>query len=584
MGHGPIAALLVILAIGLPLVFLANRLRIGALSAYLITGAVAAWLAQTFGEQLPLLQVISPQNLTGMAEVGASMLLFALGLELDLPGMRPRLRQVLVSAGVQIGATLAVGTCAALALGIPFAYAIALGCCLTMSSTLLVLRALDERRLRNRVEGQTVIGLLLAQDLCLAPLLGLLAVLLPGNKASPVWSVITALVLCVVLTIFARRVLANALLAKVRSLALPEVEVAFAVIVALGAAVLTEHAGLGAAVGAFCAGLALGGDEHRHAVETSTRPLQGLMAIVFFASMGVLLDVRYLMAHPVTIGIALVVTIAVKAALAGLALRLAGLSRRSAIGGGLMTAQMGEFTFVLAAASLGHSANPALQELYQLVVTVTCLSLVLTPALIAVAVRFLPRSVLERIQDTGDTVVVAGLGPVGNTVVESLRDQGHPLLLVDRNRNLLKPWSEASGVRTHVGRIEDMEDWLPVLGHRPALVVLTFPIADTSAVVTSRLRALDPGLVIIARSPYDGQVEMLHRAGAQFVICDERETTRALMPMLRQALRLVQRDIHDSQPTTRLERRKLTDRPPPQPAASAASTQPSPPQPPGASR
>jgi CPA2 family monovalent cation:H+ antiporter-2 len=341
-------------------------------------------------------------------------------------------------------------------------------------------------------------------------------------------------VLCLVLTVVSRRVLASVLLSRVRALALPELEVAFAVIVALGAAWLTDAAGLGAAVGAFCAGLALGGDEHRHAVESSTRPLQALMAIVFFASMGVLLDPSYMVANPLLVIGSLAATLVVKAALACAALRIAGLGKRAAVGGGIMTAQLGEFSFVLAASAFGHSKD--YHDVYQLAVTVTCLSLVATPLLVAWAVRFLPRSPIEGIKRTGDTIVVAGLGPVGNTVVEALRDQGHPLLLVDRNRNLLKPWAEAPGVRTHLGRIEDMEDWLPVLGHRPALVVLTFPIADTSALVTARLRSLDPLLVIIARSPYDGQVDLLHRAGAQFVICDERETTRALLPMLSEAL------------------------------------------------
>src|SRR4051812_39852756 len=151
MGHGPVAAILVLLCIGLPLVFVASRLRIGALAAYLVTGALAGWLAQTsWGSHWPILSSVTPENLRPMAEIGAALLLFSLGLELDLPGMRQHLRQVLVSAGAQVGLTLAVGTIGALALGFKLSYAFALGCCLTMSSTLLVLRALDERRLRNR--------------------------------------------------------------------------------------------------------------------------------------------------------------------------------------------------------------------------------------------------------------------------------------------------------------------------------------------------------------------------------------------------------------------------------------------------
>ncbi len=534
MGHGAVGAILILLTIGLPLVLLTSRLKVGALAAYLLTGAIAGWM----GQHWTMFEAVNAKNLGPLAEVGASLLLFSLGLELDLPGMRRRLRQVLVSVSVQMGLTLVVGTLAVYAAGLPLRYAFAIGCCLTMSSTLLVLRALDERRLRNREEGQTVIGLLLAQDLCLAPLLAVLSLMLPNGRNHPhAWIMLLGLIGCLGATVLTRRVLATALLARVRALSLPELEVAFAVIFALGASFLTEAAGLGAAVGAFCAGLALGGDEHRHAVETSTRPLQGLMAIIFFSAMGVLFDADYVRTHFLLVSVALVVCVAIKATLAAIALRIAGLPKNAAIGGGIMTAQLGEFSFVLAATAFGHgSENKALHELYQLVVAVTCLSLAATPLLITVAVRFLPRSPIEDIDVTGDTIVIAGLGPVGNTVVEALRDQGHPLLLVDRNRRLLAPWHETPGVRCHLGRIEDMDDWLPSIGHRPCLVVLTFPIADASAVVTARLRAMDPALIIIARSPYQAQVELLRGAGAQFVICDERETTRALLPMLEEAL------------------------------------------------
>ena len=150
--------------------------------------------------------------------------------------------------------------------------------------------------------------------------------------------------------------------------------------------------------------------------------------------------------------------------------------------------------------------------------------------------RFLPRSQLDLITEPGETVVVAGLGPVGNTVVQALRSQGLPLLLIDRNEHLLSPWSGDQGIRCHQGRIEDMEDWLPILGHRPALVVLTYPIVDASALVATRLRDLDPDLVIVARAPYESQIEVLERAGVRHVICDERETARALLPLLLAAL------------------------------------------------
>jgi hypothetical protein len=120
--------------------------------------------------------------------------------------------------------------------------------------------------------------------------------------------------------------------------------------------------------------------------------------------------------------------------------------------------------------------------------------------------------------------------------VQTLHKRGIPMMLVDRNPKLLEPWKGHKHILMHQGRIEDMEDWLPILGHRPAAVVLTFPVADASAVVTQRLRAVDPQLLIIVRVPYEAQVPILLAAGAQHVICDEQATATALIPLLEEAM------------------------------------------------
>ena len=520
-------AVLVLFAVGLPAVLVFQRLGVSALIAYLATGAALGPHA---------LGIVGGEVLDHLASIGAAMLLFALGLELDLADLRRRLRQVLIASGAQIGLTLGAGTGVAMLIGLPLAQAVAVGACLTMTSTVMMLRTLDERKLRNREEAQLALSMSLMQDIALGPFMVLLALLLPGATQHPPWLVGCGLVAAVALTIGMRYAMASMVFRRIRGAQLPELEVAFAVTVALGAATLAEACGMGGAAGAFCAGLAFGGEENRHTVESSVRPLQGLTAILFFVAMGTLFDPGFVAAHPGEVAAGVLAALVLKAPIAALALRLTGMAVKPAIGYGLALAPIGEFSFVLAAGALGGIADPQVAHLYQLVVAVTCVSLALTPLLMRLALPFLPRTSLDQFTTPGATIVVAGLGPVGNTVVETLRSQGHPLLLVDRNERLLKTWSGSPGIRCHKGRIEDMEDWLPVIGHRPILVVLTFPIADASALVTRRLRGLDPSLKIIARSPYEAQIDLLTSAGAQFVICDERETSRALLPMLELAL------------------------------------------------
>ena len=525
-----LGAVLAILALGVVIVLAFQRLGVSALVAYLVTGVIAG---------PSVLGLVSHESLGPIAQVGAALLLFSIGLELDLSEMRKRLRATLIASTTQICLTIIAGALIARLAGLSLPYAVAVGSCLAMTSSIVLMRALDERKLRARDEGQLSLSVSLMQDVAMGPLLVLIALLAPIGHSTDLAQLGLGVLLFAAGTLLLRRAMASRLVARLRASKLPELEVAFAVTIALGAATLAERLGLGGAVGAFAAGLALGGRGSREVMENSTRPLTGLSAILFFAAMGALFDVSFVAKHWFQVGALSLIAIVVKAPLAAVAMRLAGLPWRRAWGCGLLLAGVGEFAFVLAASAFGHSNDPELRHLYDLVIATTCISLASAPLLAALAKPFLPVTSLAGLNHTGDTVVVAGLGPVGNTVVDTLRNHGVPLLLIDRNERLLAPWDGVHGVRTHRGRIEDMEDWMPLIGHRPPLVVLTFPVADASAVVARRLRSLDPNLRIIARSPFTAQVQLLLDAGAHEVICDEAETARALLPMLERILATV---------------------------------------------
>jgi CPA2 family monovalent cation:H+ antiporter-2 len=527
---GQLGSVLSILALGVVIVLAFQRLGVSALVAYLVTGVVAG---------PSLLGLVSHDSLAPVAHVGASLLLFSIGLELDLGAARKRIRPVLIASSTQIGLTICAGAGIAWLAGLPIAYAVAIGACLAMTSSIVLLRALEERKLRTREEGQLSLSISLMQDVAMGPLLVLIALLAPVQHHASLPLLGIGVLVFAGGTLLLRRAMASRAVARLRASKLPELDTAFAITIALGSAALAERLGLGAAFGAFAAGLALGGNDTRETVESSTRPLTGISAILFFAAMGALFDLNFVIANLWEVGALSLVAVVIKAPLAAIAMRLAGLPWKRAWGCGLLLAQVGEFAFVLAAGAFGGSDKPEISHLYNLVVATTCISLASAPLLALLAKPLLPATSLAALRNTGETVVVAGLGPVGNTVVDTLRRMGVPLLLVDRNDRLLAPWEGVVGVRIHRGRIEDMEDWMPLLGHRPPLVVLTFPVADASAVVASRLRSLDPRLRIIARAPFIAQVQGLLDAGAHDVICDEAETSRALLPMLERALESV---------------------------------------------
>ena len=539
---GDFAPIVLLLLIGSALAVATTRIGLGALPAYLIAGAACG---------PGFLALVDEKQVAHLASVGAALLLFALGLDMDLAAMGRRLRTVGTASAIQVSLTIVVVALLAMLFGMPGAQGLALGACLAMSSSLLILRALDEHRLRNKEEGQVALGISLAQDVALGPLLIGLSFILPLGPRPSVWLMSVGIVGLLAGTVLLRLVLIPIILARVRQAQVAELQVALAVGVALGAAWATKTVGLGEAVGAFCAGLAFGRD--RQSVAPAVEPLQGLTAIFFFAATGLLFSPAYVAGHPFTVVGMLLGTILVKSAIAGFALRVVGMSLRSAIGCGLLVGNVGEFSIILANNLFNGTTDPALIELHQLIMTTCVLSFLAMPGITWLAGRFLPRPRSRLIEDYGETVVIAGLGPVGNTVVQTLHAQGLPLMLVDRNEHLLTPWQGVEGIRCYQGRIEDMDDWLPTLGHRPGLVVLTYPIADTSALIAGRLREMDPELVIVARAPYEAQIDILERAGVRYVICDERETARALLPLLQRALLNAARDPQ----STRVNQRTL---------------------------
>ena len=252
--------------------------------------------------------------------------------------------------------------------------------------------------------------------------------------------------------------MASRVIEKIRAANASEIEIAFALVMAIGAAALAEFFHLGAAVGAFLAGLALGDRNHREVVERAVRPIQAPLAVLFFASIGLQFELSIITNNFLLICLALFISMALKAAIAGFAFHMAGLSFRTSIGSGMMVGQIGEFSFVIAAN--GFTTGAFDQEIYQVIIAVACISLAMTPVLISFASHFC-HGLASKKSSSVQKPLIAGLGPVGNSVVEALKHAGQPLMLVDRNPKLLEAWQDEEGVLLHEGRIEDMEDWLP---------------------------------------------------------------------------------------------------------------------------
>lgn len=524
--------IIVIFGAALAVVLVLSRLRLPAIAGFLVAGALLGpsglgWVRDT-------------HEVETLAEIGVVLLLFTIGLELPTQELRRLGRVLAVGGPLQVALTTAAVAGVSVLAGLPAPRGIFLGFLVALSSTAIVLKGLAERGEIDAPHGRLTLGILVFQDLCVVPMI-LLVPALAGTGAGPggiVRALVTAGAVVVATLGLAGKVVPRALglVAATRG---RDLFILAVVLVAAGIAWLTSLAGLSLALGAFLAGVVLAGSEYGHQALADTLSLRDIFTSLFFVSMGMLLDPRVLLREgPLVLGLVAVVLVgkAVLTTLAGLAL---GLPLRVALLAGLVLAQVGEFSFVLA--TMGADAGLLDQRERGLFFAATVLTMLVTPF----ALRFGPGlaarasglgSLGRRLAGGGASeplpasghVVVLGYGIGGELLVEVLREAEVPVVALDLNAERVRA-ARARGVPVSYGDVTNREilERASVARARQVAVLLNDPDATLRAVRAAR--ALAPGAVILARARYVADVPRLLAAGADEAAAQELEASFAII-------------------------------------------------------
>lgn len=386
-------AVVALAALGCGLIM--QRFRQPALVGYILAGVILGPSGLALVQDRGLVQ--------SLAELGVLMLLFLVGMELSLRGIRDVWKITVLTTACQIAASLGVMFLAATAFDWPLPRVILLGFVVSVSSTAVAVKMLaDIGELRTRV-GQITVGILIAQDLAVVPMMLILSSFGGEDGFEPMAianAVLSIIFLALLIIYLSRRQRIRLPFARWvgKSIDLtPLAGLAFC----FGAAALSGLLGLSAAYGAFLAGLVIGNSTSRRIMIHHTAPIQSVLLMVFFLSIGLLLDVGYMIEN-LAIVLALVAFIAIfKTALNILLLRLFGETWPRALLAGALLAQIGEFSFIMAA--LGVGVQAVSQEAYRLIVAVTVLSLVVSPLWLEIS-RRLHRVILLGITSGRETV------------------------------------------------------------------------------------------------------------------------------------------------------------------------------------
>src|SRR5215831_17719365 len=336
---------LVLLAAAVVSVPITRFLRLSPIVAYLAAGvAIGPYGVALFRE---------PQTILTVAELGVVLLLFLIGLELELARLLAMRRAIFGLGAAQLALTTAILAGIAVAIGLVSCRgAIVVGLALAMSATAIALQILEERGDLQQSYGQRAFAILLFQDMSVVPLLALLPLLAPSgdaahaNLADAAWSVGKIAAAIVIVTV-AGRYLLNPFLRLLAGTGAREVMTAAALLVVLGAAALMQASGMSMALGAFLAGMMLAESNYRHELEADIEPFRGLLLALFFMGIGMSIDVTVVRANLwLIVGAAVVITL-LKAAIVWLLFNTTCAHRGDAIRAGSVLTGAGEFAFVL---------------------------------------------------------------------------------------------------------------------------------------------------------------------------------------------------------------------------------------------
>jgi CPA2 family monovalent cation:H+ antiporter-2 len=519
---------LVVLGTAGVVVPLMHRLKVGSVLGFLLAGAVLGphGLARLVGA-VPWLEWLTIQKaseISGIADFGVVFLLFVIGLELSLARLSALKRLVFGLGGFQVVASALVIGALALRFGQSPAASLVLGACLALSSTAVVIEVLAEQKRLASTTGRTAFAVLLFQDLAVVPILFMVEQLGGAGSGQSVWvglafALLQGLIAVGVIVGIGRLALRPLfrIVAETRSV---ELFMATILFVAIGTGVVTALAGLSMALGAFVAGLLLAETEYRRAIETMIDPFKGLLLGVFFFSVGMTVDLDFVVTHPGLILGGAFTLVLIKGLVTGLGARAFGIDRAHALKTALLIGPGGEFAFIVVGlAEALHLIDPATATF---VVAVVGLSMATIPFFDTAGKRVSAEIVKRAPPDPATLVappenhaaraLVVGFGRVGRLVGDLLDEHRITWIAADRDAANVAA-GRREGRPVYFGDITNPH-FLRACGIDEAeTVIVTVDAPNAVDAIVEAVRAERPAVPLVVRARDAVHARKLYKKG-----------------------------------------------------------------------
>jgi len=477
-----------------------------------------------------------------LAEIGVALLLFALGLEFSINELKPVRNIALIGTPIQIFLTVLFGYFLGRYLGWPNVKSLWFGSLISLSSTMVTLKTLMNRGLLGTLSSRVMIGILIVQDLAVIPMMIILPQLSDPKTGLPLLALaVVKSIVFIGFMFFLGRKLLPRLLSYLAQWNSRELFLLSITTMGLGIGYATYLFGLSFAFGAFVAGMVLSDSDYGHQALSDIIPLRDIFGLLFFTSVGMLLDPLFIFKNWQEILFLILVIMLFKGILFAVVTKIFGYINIIPLAVGLGLFQVGEFSFVLA--RVGLDAKAIDQNMYSLILAVSVLSMVLTPFASGLAVplykfkkrlfRYEPLQT-ENIPKSGftDHIIIAGGGRVGQHIAGVLTHINIPFIIIELNHQRMLECKDAEfpviyGDMCQPSVIEAAK----IKDSR--LLLITTPSLITAREIMKQALSLKPDLHIVARSEGIEQARKLYEDGAYMAVLPEMESG---LEIARQAL------------------------------------------------
>lgn len=519
---------IIIFALSIVILLIFYRLKLPSIIGFLITGIVSG----PFGFGL----VSSVHQVEVLSEIGILLLLFTIGIEFSIKEMLQLKRSVLVGGSLQVFLTTIIIALIFNFITPTFNEAIFIGFLVALSSTAILLKSYSEKGEIETPHGKVLLSILIFQDIIVVPMILFTPILagLSGNLVSEVLILFVKALGVILLVFIGTKFIVPFLLHRVAKTRSRELFLFTILVICFGIVWLTGELGLSLALGAFLAGLIISESEYSHQALSHIMPFRDAFSSLFFVSIGMLLDINFLISNlPIALGLTLLVII-VKSLTGISSIKFLKLPWRISIIAGVALAQVGEFSFILA--KTGMSFGFLSDVFYQNFLAVSILTMSLTPLFLKIspilaetASKFFQekwdspesKSLHEKLEDH---LIIVGFGINGRNLAKAAIKADIPFIVLETNPDTVVEERE-KGTNIIFG-----DAVYPEVLHQANIEkarIIVIAINDPTAVqkIVTQVKDINPNVFVIVRTRHVAEVETLLNIGADEVIPEEFETS-----------------------------------------------------------